>query len=240
MSSVFFCDNEGRRRLVQLSPDEYDGLLDEVRNDDFRRIALKRVFLLLSDSEASGAASEKAAPQGSSGEDIPDSVQLVDEPSPARAAEIEKSPEAPPPLPQNEPAVIEKSNNRLPSGAAVAIPPVLLNFIEAQKQGSECKAMIEDVARRLSDLCGRRITLSLHKPYICFWDFDAWQTFAFGEIRDGGFHLSMEQALLPEDFSGEEWIPPAGLCKKPLIRFSVPEISDGLLVCLQRAISGLS
>ena len=119
------------------------------------------------------------------------------------------------------------------------IPPMLLDFLTEQDPSQKAKRLIMACAQKLSSLCGKRITLSLHKPYICLWDFDEWKTFAFGEIIQGYLYLSVESSLQPHADAGSVWVPPSGLCKKPLVRRRVDAITDELLEQLTTALNHL-
>ncbi len=120
---------------------------------------------------------------------------------------------------------------------AVPISPVLDDFLITKDPSRKARQLVETCARKLSGLCGKRITLSLHKPYICFWDYDEWKTFAFGEIIDGVFYLSIDKSLIPDSDSADNWIPPGGLYKKPLVRLKVEAVTDGLLAQLKSTLA---
>ena len=119
---------------------------------------------------------------------------------------------------------------------AIPIPPMLLDFLIEQDPSQKAKRLITACAQKLSGLCGKRITLSLHKPYICLWDFDEWKTFAFGEIIQGNLYLSVESSLQPQADVANLWVPPSGLFKKQLVRRRVDAITDELLGQLKSAI----
>jgi hypothetical protein len=149
-------------------------------------------------------------------------------------------------LPKIEPVVQDiklSESSPTPSTAkeyAIPIPPMLLDFLTEQDPSQKAKRLVMACAQKLSGLCEKRITLSLHKPYICLWDFDEWKTFAFGEIIQGHLYLSIEKTLMPDADAEDVWVPPSGLCKKPLVRLKVDAITDDLLSRLTNALNHLT
>lgn len=185
----------------------------------------------------------------------PEPVKTVEPEPPEAAEELAPEPEppaepepAPAPEPLREiPAVKPPAPGIVLSGTApvestakeyaVPIPPMLLDFLTEQDPSQKAKRLIVACAQRLSALCGKRITLSLHKPYVCIWDFDEWRTFAFGEILQGHLYLSIESSLQPDADRSNIWVPPSGLYKKPLVRRRVDAITDELLEQLVTALN---
>jgi hypothetical protein len=118
------------------------------------------------------------------------------------------------------------------------IPPVLLAFLKEQDPSENAKQLIETCVSKLVGLYGKRITLSLHKPYICLWDFDEWVTFAYGEIIHGKFFLSIDRNVVPDAVVEDVWTPPKRLSEKELVRMKIETITDELIARLQCVLAG--
>jgi hypothetical protein len=118
--------------------------------------------------------------------------------------------------------------------AAVQIPATLQSYMSEQDPSGETLRLIESCIRGMTVAVGRRITVSLHRPYICFWDFDVWRIFACGEIRNGQFYLSVDRMLAPE--TSDVWNPPSGVFKSPMARMRVDRITDDLICFLRNAV----
>ncbi len=118
----------------------------------------------------------------------------------------------------------------------VPIPPMLQKFLVEQDSSERLTQLIKTCVQQLSSLYKKRITLSLEKPYICLWDFDEWKTFAFGEIVNGRLYLSIEKIFVQDACGADMWIPPDGLCKKPLVRLKIDAVDDLLITRLKEAL----
>lgn len=248
MDSVikFLYDRAGGKVAVQLMYDEYLRLSDFDKELPLLRVKIRQIAELLQGESAPRA----PAP--------PERV-IVRETTPEPTLPPPRV-QAPVPAPEMAPTIVPTStdslredvltvsNIKLPADSpgqstvkeyAMPIPPVLLDFLTEQDPSQKAKRLIMTCAQKLSGLCGKRITLSLHKPYICLWDFDEWKTFAFGEIIQGDLYISMESSLQPHADTINVWIPPSGLCKKPLVRRRVDAITDELLEQLINALNHL-
>jgi hypothetical protein len=225
----FLCDHQGKKVLSELPYDEYMRLVSFTREAPLLRARLKQITNML-EAQLSGADVLKEQPAAKS-------VRLPDIEMTARIAApvADASPVIPAAAvsPQREVTPDVSSGEEHP----VAVPPMLLGFLSEQDPSQNCVRLIETCARKLSRLCGKRITLSLHKPYVCLWDFDEWQTFAFGEVVDGTLYLSVEKSTVQNAGSADVWIPPRGLYKKPLVRLKVDEVTDSLLTQLKAALT---
>ena len=235
------CNSEGRKIFAQLLPDEYNTLLETVHEGELLRSRVKDAeSVLLSFTGCTPAdgrgstASYVSATVLRSGEVPPDrnkaplaGPEAVHKPTEVPAPETKASA---PSVSSGQP--VSPPRRELP----VVLPPVLIKFLEERDSSGKCRQLIECFAERLSSLSGRRITMSLHKPYICLWDFDAWKTFAFGEVINGKLHLSIEKSLVTDSRPDDTWTPPSGLCKTPLVRLKVDAVSDMLLSQLKNAL----
>ena len=242
---TFLYDQEGHKTDVQMLYDEYLGLSDLNQELPLSRIKLKQIAELL---EAASSSDDfpLPLPVRSVHESYTEPIQeqqLEPEPESEPNLALETVPE--PTLVKDNPSVrdIKLSKNSSAESAdkeyTMPIPPMLLDFLTEQDPSQKAKRLIMACAQKLSSLCGKRITLSLHKPYICLWDFDEWKTFAFGEIIQGYLYLSVESSLQPHADAGSVWVPPSGLCKKPLVRRRVDAITDELLEQLTTALNHL-
>ena len=243
---TFLYNQSGEKTDVQLLYDEYLRLSDLNQELPLYRIKLKQIAELLG-----AAPSDDDFP-------LPLPVRSVHESytEPIQEQQPESEPEYVVPKSAfetvSEPALVTDSpadrdiriSEKKPVDPAVKeytmpIPPMLLDFLTEQDPSQKAKRLIMACAQKLSSLCGKRITLSLHKPYICLWDFDEWKTFAFGEIIQGYLYLSVESSLQPHANEVNVWVPPSGLCKKPLVRRRVDAITDELLEQLTKALNHL-
>jgi hypothetical protein len=243
-SSVkFLCDQEGRKFFAQLLPDEYEALLDAAREGALLRSRVKNAKSMLSSALAAGYAPIEA---GGSKNDhsaetavLSETVRPDKKGKPSVAESVIQSPDipvekTPPPAASAAAGKPDSSFRREPS---VSMPPVLAKFLEEQDPSQKSLRLIEVCVLKLSIFCEKRITLTLHKPYICLWDFDEWKTFAFGEVINESLYLSIERSLVPNASAADIWIPPCGLYKKPLVRLKVDAVTDALLIHLKNALS---
>ena len=232
----FLCDREGQKRVAQLPHDEYMRLIDSGQEAILLRAKLKHAEALL----GSYSFSENVPVERKTAVVMQKAVLEAEVQKPEVKAVVEPVKNSPV---QNgftsEAPAASAEKRAVSSGEEQAVPlsPMLQSFLMTTDPSQKSHRLIETCARKLSGLCGKRITLSLHKPYICFWDYDEWKTFAFGEIIDGVFYLSVEKALMPDSDSADIWIPPSGLCKKPLVRLKVEAVTDGLLAQLKNTIA---
>jgi hypothetical protein len=256
MDKITLYDNEGKKAAVQLPYDEFLHLSDLDQEAPLLRHRMKQISELLQMQASSGLEDypmPAAHPHEPEQEDelpaiLKSATQLTEEPVFATEPEPEPIPEVVQPKKTSKNEQVDQDiklaeKGPTPSTAkefAIPIPPMLLDFLTEQDPSQKAKRLIMACAQKLSGQCGKRITLSLHKPYICLWDFDEWKTFAFGEIIQGHLHLSIEKALLPEADDGDVWVPPSGLCKKPLVRLKVDAITDDLLTYLEQALTNLT
>jgi hypothetical protein len=261
----FLCDHEGVRILAELPYSEYMKLTDASREAPLLRAKLKQISDVLGGAPLSvaetppergvektvrAAAVEAPAPTAIRKEaevslkpDVEKAVKpvAVEAPAPVPAAQkkivapASTGPAASVPPPEKPPAIdwdVAPKEER-----AVPVPQMLLTFLNEKDPSQNSVRLIEACARKLSGISGKRITLSLHKPYICLWDFDEWKTFAFGEVINGCLYLSIERSLVPNAGAADIWTPPSGLCKKPLARLKVDAITDKLLIQLKHALA---
>jgi len=234
----FLYGSDGDRVLAELPYDEYVRLTDSLREAPLLRARMKQISDML-ESQLSGADApdtqhvETAAPVSAVAVAVRTVVPDAEVPpvAPVAARPVESV------LLQKIPAVAAAPSILPKEDRAVAIPVLLLEFLTQQDPSQNSLRLIETCARKLSGLCGKRITLSLHKPYICLWDFDEWKTFAFGEVMNGSLYLSIEKSLVPETGSSDVWTPPGGLYKKPLVRLKVDAVTDTLLAHLKNALT---
>ena len=236
----------GEKIAVQLLYDEYLRLSDLNNELPLLRIRFKQITELLQ----SGLGEEYfPLPASAKTEQHAPKEQVAEQPKPVEQTPVQNAPPAPIPassIPKDLPAVPEiKLSESSPIQSTgkeyvMPIPPMLLDFLTEQDPSQKAKRLIMTCAQKLSSLQGKRITLSLHKPYICLWDFDEWKTFAFGEIIQGHLYLSVESSLQPDADAENIWIPPSGLYKKPLVRRKVDAITDELLEQLTTALTYLS
>jgi len=227
------CDAQGNGAAAQLPYAEYVKLKDSAHDALILRNRLKQIKELL------------GSHRSTEGITVPAGRPPL-APSPAteilRPPVLEEPPVSREPLPE-KPAVpaVPEASPAIPALEAedpkLKIPPILLNFMKEQDPSGTALNLVENCVQKLSRLCGKRITLSLHKPYICLWDFDDWKSFAFGEVINGKLYLSIEKSLALESSSAEIWTPPSGLCKQPLVRLEVPSVTDSLLGQLKRALA---
>jgi hypothetical protein len=131
---------------------------------------------------------------------------------------------------------IEHEKERKKPKPSVSMPPNLLNFLEEEDSSQKCRQMVKALAQKLSILTGKQVTLSLHKPYICFWDFNEWRTFAYGQIVQNSLYVSLEENFVPSDVASDLWTPPSGLCKTKLVRFKVDTVSDNIIFLMKNAL----
>jgi hypothetical protein len=121
--------------------------------------------------------------------------------------------------------------------ASVAIPPVLSSFLAERDPSNHILYILQNCAQILAERCDKRITLSLHRPYVCLWDFDEWATFAYGEIICGELYLSVNKNLIPDAQDTDVWVPPSGLAKTSLVRVKVSSVNEDLIALLTKAMS---
>lgn len=237
-------NSTGEKTAVQLSYDEHLRLSDLNREAPLLRLKVKQIAELLH-TGSTGDVHKHQDPEQSA---QPACVENVAVDIPTEKHEPEQIstpiPVNNPPNEQPSPPVIQLAESSpTPSTAkeyAISIPPILLDFLTEEDPSQKAKRLIVSCTQKLSSLCGKRITLSLYKPYICIWDFDEWKTFAFGEIIQGDLYLSVEKTLMPHADEHNVWIPPSGLCKKVLARRRVDAITDDLLGQLAAALTHLT
>lgn len=251
MDSVvtFLYDHEGEKTAVQLLYDEYLRLSDLEKESPLLRVRIRHIAELLQSGSNIVSASDETAAAKPAHEVTPEPIikpvpvykfepepepEPVSKPTPA--AIILKDEPTAPDIVLSESSPVESTAKEY----AMPIPPMLLDFLTEQDPSQKAKRLIVSCAQKLSGLCKKRITLSLHKPYICLWDFDEWKTFAFGEIIQGCLYLSVESSLQPHADATNVWVPPSGLCKKPLVRRRVDAVTDELLAQLSNAINHLN
>jgi hypothetical protein len=213
-------DSDGQPRCVQLTHDEYVRL-DQIRLEaPLLRVQLKHVMDVLSSGDA--------LPEYP----LPAVGSL---PEPVEAAAVQPCAEE---EPQRPPAGVSVAGTPVsPADAGtIAISPPLQAFLNEQDPSQKIKSLLEGCARTLSCVCERRITLSLQKPFICLWDFDAWTTFAYGEVICGDLYLSVEKSNLPEARASDIWTPPGSLSKVHLARMKVDAVTDTLIARLRNAL----
>jgi hypothetical protein len=209
------CDDKGNPVLVQLPFVEYEQLLGMAEEADQLSLVLQKLQGLTSFGSVADAPAQKETPRQAA-EPKADSPPVASEPrTEAPVAEKEQA--------------SEKPRSELKIHQPAVIPTAVSRFLSEKDSSSRVENLIETFINRLSVLCGKRITVSLHRPYLCFWDFDEWFTFLYGQIIDDNFYLSVEASLLPDGLIGEIWTPPKGLCEKDLIRFRVDAVTDVLL-----------
>jgi len=232
----------GEKIAVQLLYDEYLRLSDLDKELPLLRIRFKQITELL---QAGLGGEYTPLPASAKTEQHTPKEQAAEQPEPAKQNPVQNATPASR-LPEDLPVTPEiklSETSPVPSTGkeyVMPIPPMLLDFLTEQDPSQKAKRLIMTCAQKLSGLCGKRITLSLHKPYICLWDFDEWKTFAFGEIIQGHLYLSVESSLQPDADTANIWIPPSGLYKRPLVRRKVDAITDELLEQLTTALTYLS
>lgn len=236
----------GEKIAVQLLYDEYLRLSDLNKELPLLQTRFKQITELLQ----AGLGGEHAPlPASVKTEQHAPKEQAAEQPKPAEQKYVQHVTPEPPPVSSitkdtpPAPEIKLSETSPVPSTGkeyVMPIPPMLLDFLTEQDPSQKAKRLIMTCAQKLSGLCGKRITLSLHKPYICLWDFDEWKTFAFGEIIQGQLYLSVESSLQPDADTANIWIPPSGLYKRPLVRRKVDAITDELLEQLTTALTYLS
>jgi hypothetical protein len=239
-------NRSGEKTAVQLSYDEHLRLSDLNREAPLLRLKVKQIAELLHTGSTGDV--HKHQDQEPEQSVQPTFVENVAVDIPAKEHEPEQISKPVPvnslPNEQPSPPVIQLAESSpTPSTAkeyAISIPPILLDFLAEEDPSQKAKRLIVSCTQKLSSLCGKRITFSLYKPYICIWDFDEWKTFAFGEIIQGDLYISVEKTLMPHVDENNVWIPPSGLCKKALARRKVDAITDDLLGQLAAALTHLT
>ncbi len=237
-------NSTGEKTAVQISYDEHLQLSDLNREAPLLRLKVKQIAELLQTGSTGNVHQHQEHEQSVQ----PTCVENVAVNIPAKKPEPEQPSKTIPvsslPNEQPSPPVIQLAESSpTPSTAkeyAISIPPILLDFLAEEDPSQKAKRLIVSCTQKLSSLCGKRITLSLYKPYICIWDFDEWKTFAFGEIIQGDLYLSVEKALISHVDEHNVWVPPSGLCKKVLVRRRVDAITDDLLGQLAAALTHLT
>lgn len=227
----FLHSQTGEIIYVQMPYDDYVRLDQEGLEAGLFNARLKQVAAILAASPAPAEMTVAAPAAPAASQPVPRAAPPEPEVAkPVQAvAETRVSREAP----VVQPAQIARTLDT----ETVVIPPVLQNFLNEEDPSQHVRSLVETCVRRLSGLCGKRITLSLHKPYICLWDFDAWVTFAYGEIKSGEFYLSVEESRVPDAGVSDIWTPPSGLSKKPLVRIKVDTVTDSLISLLQSIVA---
>jgi hypothetical protein len=237
------CDAEGKALCVQLTYAEYVWLeASGIESAKLRTRQKQLVEILTSGGAMEALPVLSAAEPNNAHKPLSAPVPAMD-PVVSVSAETRRSvheepvaiTEAPPGKPLSvEPGTVRKVSAATP----VVISPVLLAFLKEQDPSENAKKLIEACVAKLVGLYGKRITLSLHKPYICLWDFDEWVTFAYGEIIQGKFFLSIDRSVVPDAVIEDVWTPPKRLSEKELVRMKIETITDELIARLQCVLTG--
>lgn len=250
-------DQEGTPVVVQMMYDAYGKLVSQGQEGALLREKIRQIATLLESQgvsevaqvlhdkvdrqqeqdEKRGAHPEVPLPQSEpEPEPEPEPASAKPEPAPAPVPEPAPEPALAPELTSPAGPARDSASVSVGKGYAVPVIPVLLDYFEQVDPSQKAKRQILSSARQLSAISGKRITLSLLKPYICLWDFDEWRAVAFFEITDDGLLMSVDKRIVPEEDEPEIWSPPSGLGKKPLARVKVTAVNDQMLELMNRAL----
>lgn len=254
-------DENGNPVSIQMNHEEYVRLKRESEEQESQNARLQEVMrLLLSEGsdeapvepavqevrEASSAVSAGEAPSVDK-EERPSPGVVLSAPEETIDSTVEKTVEEI--SLAAEPVLDAPSGDKMDSVVAseqpaesqyvesVQMPPVLQAFLSEQDPSHRIRQQIEACVFQLSASCGKRITLSLHRPYICLWDFDAWETFAYGEIVGENLYFSIDQSLVQDSAEVDVWTPPSSISKKPLARFRVTDVTERIINQLKVALA---